>query len=283
MPATSDLKDVIIAYKKLSFSDQAAFYAMVPNDFCLTNSDIQSFLIETRITEGHGCIYCGSSHVVKNGKRKDGTQRFLCRDCKKSFLPNSESVTSRTRKNLTVWTSYLNCMLDKKTLQETSRECGISMSTAFSWRHKSEAGFSYARPAKTGKVSSASVKKIFDGVIAPDAVLCTDNEKAYMGFARDKGIRLVQMETDSRVTKRQGRSYGIQRINAYHSRLKGFIQRFHGVSTKYLENYLIWNDVLANSQGNREELLELLLSEILTARISLRSCDIPHRPPLPVL
>ena len=45
MPATSDLKDVIIAYKKLSFSDQAAFYAMGPNDFCLTNSDIQSFLI----------------------------------------------------------------------------------------------------------------------------------------------------------------------------------------------------------------------------------------------
>ena len=111
----------------------------------------------------------------------------------------------------------------------------------------------------------------------------TDNEKAYMGFARDKGIRLVQMETDSRVTKRQGRSYGIQRINAYHSRLKGFIQRFHGVSTKYLENYLVWNDVLANGQRNREELLELLLSEILTARISLRSCDIPHRPPLPVL
>jgi hypothetical protein len=75
----------------------------------------------------------------------------------------------------------------------------------------------------------------------------------------------------------------MQRINAYHSRLKGFIQRFHGVSTKYLENYLVWNDVLANGQRNREKLLELLLSEILTARISLRSCDIPHRPPLPVL
>ena len=73
---------------------------------------------------------------MKNGTRKDGTQRFLCRDCKKSFLPTSESVTSRTRKNLSVWTLYLKCMLDKKTLRETSEECGISMSTAFSWRHK---------------------------------------------------------------------------------------------------------------------------------------------------
>ena len=87
MPATSDLKDVIIAYKKLSFSDQAAFYAMVPNDFCLTNSDIQSFLIETRITEGRGCIYCGSSHVVKNGKRKDGTSVFSAGTVKSPFSP----------------------------------------------------------------------------------------------------------------------------------------------------------------------------------------------------
>ena len=84
-------------------------------------------------------------------------------------------------------------------------------------------------------------------MIAPDAVLCTDNEKAYMSFARDRGIRLVQMDTDCRVTERQGKTYGIQRINAYHSRLKGFLRRFRGVSTKYLENYLVWNDVLANS------------------------------------
>ena len=348
MPGTSNLKDVITAYKRLSFGDQAAFYAMVPNDFCLSDGNIQSFLIETRISADHGCIYCGSSHVVKNGTRKDGTQRFLCRDCKKSFLPTSESVTARTRKTLSVWASYLKCMIDRKTLREASEECGISMSTAFSWRHKildalhemngkvlldgtveadetffdvsykgnhknfelprephkrghsvrtkglssekvcvpcavNEAGFSYARPGKTGKVSSDCIRKIFEGIISPDAILCTDNEKAYISFAGSQGIRLVQTDTDCRVTQRQGKTYGIQRINAYHSRLKGFLQRFRGVSTKYLENYLVWNDVLANSQRNREEVMELLFSQILTVRTSLRSCDIPHRPPLPVL
>ncbi|MBR2766388.1 MAG: IS1595 family transposase [Blautia sp.] len=348
MADTLNLKEVIIAYRKLSFSDQAAFYAMVPNDFCLTDGNLQSFLIETRISADHGCIYCGSSHVVKNGIRKDGTQRFLCRDCKKSFLPTSESVTSRTRKTLSVWASYLKCMLDKKTLREASEECGISMSTAFSWRHKildalheingkvlldgtveadetffdvsykgnhknfelprephkrghsvrtkglssekvcvpcavNDAGFSYARPGKTGKVSSDCIKKIFDGVIAPGAVLCTDNEKAYAGFASSQGIRLVQTDTDCRVTHRQGKAYGIQRINAWHSRLKGFLHRFRGVSTKYLENYLVWNDVLENSQRSREEVMELLLSQILTVRISLRNRDIPCRPPLPAL
>ena len=104
-----------------------------------------------------------------------------------------------------------------------------------------------------------------------------------MSFARDRGIRLVQMDTDCRVTERQGKTYGIQRINAYHSRLKGFLRRFRGVSTKYLENYLVWNDVLANSQRDLAEVMELLLSQILTVRISLRNRDIPLRPPLPAL
>ena len=348
MPGTSNLKNAIIAYKKLSFSDQAAFYSMIPNDFCLTDSSVQSFLIETRISADHGCIFCGSSHVVKNGTRKDGTQRFLCRDCKKSFLPTSETVTSRTRKTLSVWALYLKCMMDKKTLREASEECGISMSTAFSWRHKildvlhgisgkvfldgmveadetffdvsykgnhknfvlprephkrghsvrtkglssekvcvpcavNEAGFSYARPGKTGKVSSECIRKIFEGVISPDAILCTDNEKAYISFANSQGIRLVQTGTDCRVTQSQGKKYDIQRINAYHSRLKGFLLRFRGVSTKYLENYLVWNDVLANSRRNREEVMELLLSQVLTEKTTVRNCDIPHRPPLPVL
>jgi hypothetical protein len=34
--------------------------------------------------------------------------------------------------------------------------------------------------------------------------------------------------------------YHIQNVNAYDSRLKGWMHRFHGVATKYLENYLGW-------------------------------------------
>ena len=35
-----------------------------------------------------------------------------------------------------IWIKYLKCMLDKKTLKESSEECGISVTTAFLWRHK---------------------------------------------------------------------------------------------------------------------------------------------------
>ncbi|MBR4914832.1 MAG: IS1 family transposase [Clostridiales bacterium] len=81
-------------------------------------------------------MYCEGSHVVRNGKLKDGVQRFFCRDCKKSFIPSSCSITSGTRKNLSVWAQYLKCMSYKKTLKETAEECSISVTTAFYWRHK---------------------------------------------------------------------------------------------------------------------------------------------------
>jgi len=34
--------------------------------------------------------------------------------------------------------------------------------------------------------------------------------------------------------------FHIQGVNNYHQRLKGWIQRFHGLSTKYLPHYLGW-------------------------------------------
>ena len=68
--------------------------------------------------------------------RKDGVQRLLCRDCKKSFIPSSCSIALGTRENLSVWAQYLKCMSDRKTLKETVEECSISVTTAFYWRHK---------------------------------------------------------------------------------------------------------------------------------------------------
>ena len=118
----SELKDVITSYNSLSFSDRIVFYTTISNDIPLAD-DMQSFLIETRFDGGQSCIYCSGKHVVKNGKRKDGTQRYLCRDCRRSFIPSSDSITSRTRKSVSVWTAYLKCMIDQKTLKKASEEC----------------------------------------------------------------------------------------------------------------------------------------------------------------
>ena len=293
----SELKDVITSYNNLSFSDRIVFYTTITNDITVSD-DIQSFLVETRLDSESSCIYCEGKHVVKNGKRKDGIQRYLCRDCHRSFIPGSDSVTSRTRKPLSVWAAYLKCMMDKKTLKETSEECHISVTTAFTWRHKildtlsgltektyltgvveadetffnvsfkgnhknshdfsmprkahkrgndvhakglscekvcvpcavNDTGMSYAEVGKLGKISSGCIDQIFENRIAPHTILCTDRERAYIDLATRNGLTLIQMDTDRCIKRKDGKLRGIQRINAYHSRLKLFIRRFNGVS-----------------------------------------------------
>jgi hypothetical protein len=90
------------------------------------------------------------------------------------------------------------------------------------------------------------------------------------------------MDTDCHTILKEGRSYGIQRINAYHYRLKLFIRRFHGVSTKHLGNYIVWNDLLSGNHRNKESFFDQLWGQILCARITRYGQDIPRRPYLPV-
>lgn len=44
--------------------------------------------------------------------------------------------------------------------------------------------------------------------------------------------------------KRKGEVYHIQNVNAYDSRLKGWMFRFRGVATKNQPNYLGWHHYL---------------------------------------
>jgi hypothetical protein len=43
--------------------------------------------------------------------------------------------------------------------------------------------------------------------------------------------------------------YHVQNVNAYDSRLKDWIRRFHGVATRYLDSYLGWFRAIDRTQG----------------------------------
>jgi len=73
---------------------------------------------------------------VRNGHRKDGKQRYLCKVCDKSFVSNTNSITSGTKKGLYVWMKYIECMINGLPLRESAFICKIHRNTAFMWRHK---------------------------------------------------------------------------------------------------------------------------------------------------
>lgn len=61
--------------------------------------NIDAYIEEQRFSR-RLCPICGGTKVVRNGKRKDGVQKYCCKECGKSFVAKTSTVASGTRKSL---------------------------------------------------------------------------------------------------------------------------------------------------------------------------------------
>lgn len=107
---------------------------------------------------------------------------------------------------------------------------------------------------KLARLDAEHVQAVLAPLVARDAVLCTDSAGVYAAFARRYGIthRTINVRHGRRVVEG---AFHIQNVNAYDSRLKEWMRRFHGVATKYLPNYLGWRRMLERYQGGLSPLL----------------------------
>ena len=91
-------------------------------------------LKERRFHKGLSCPYCGSELVYRHGIYRD-RQRYRCRGCYKSF--NDATGTPLAGTHLTnKWMDYIECMVEGKSLRKICDQLEISLTTAFTWRHK---------------------------------------------------------------------------------------------------------------------------------------------------
>jgi len=82
------------------------------------------------------CKVCGSTHIVKNGKTKQGRQKYRCMDCGKSYSDTHDSIVKGSKKPYHVWESFIRCMMNGFSLRKTSSLIDVTTQTAFTWRHK---------------------------------------------------------------------------------------------------------------------------------------------------
>ena len=71
-----------------------------------------------------------------------------------------------------------------------------------------------------------------------DIIFCTEGDRVMQATAAKLGVEhhAVNVAAGRRV---EG-PWHVQNVNSYHSRLKGWMHKFKGVSTKYLDSYLGW-------------------------------------------
>ena len=92
------------------------------------------------------------------------------------------------------------------------------------------------------QVDGASVSLALAGVVTPGNHLIGDGGKAIATFARS-GIPFHAVPAPGKPTPAAPHLH-INNVNAYHSRLKQWLNRFNGVATKNLPNYLGWRRAL---------------------------------------
>jgi transposase-like protein len=140
-------------------------------------------------------------------------------------------------------------------------------------------GLSLSMPTNAGHVTAKALSFAFKGRIAEGSIVCADSNSSYRGFSRDAGLRLVQMKPG----RRSSGVFTIQHVNCYHSMLKRFIDRFNGVSTKHLGNYLLWNNFLNVSNGSRRDKENILADFAMGAPASMTCKGVMAKPSMPLL
>lgn len=136
MRTAEEVFQMVISYMPSDERDK--LYALIHN-YLYPNSEVPfetviQELRDARFSEGIACPHCKSLNNKKNGKAR-GHQRYLCKDCKKSFGDTSVSLLTRTRYP-EKWLPYFECMVQGMPLRKIAEHLKIHVSTAFFWRHK---------------------------------------------------------------------------------------------------------------------------------------------------
>ncbi|MBJ8107023.1 MULTISPECIES: IS1595 family transposase [Bacillus cereus group] len=295
--------DVYEDFSELSKEEQYKLFRTIQQDLFPENSEDISKMVndirEARFHSGLACVHCGGLAVKRNGKYRL-RQRYLCRDCGKSFNEMTGSPMAGTH-HPHKWLDYFKMMVEGYTLPKIARELDIHISTAFYWRHKilnairslgngilkgivesdetfileshkGKKNIGFRKPRKRGgvagkrgiskeqicvvvaydrdggilsqmagkgRITAHELNGVLGSNIDTSALLCTDSATNYKTFAKMKGLQHEAINVRKGTYVRKG-IYHIQHVNSYHRRFKEWMNRFQGVATRYLDNYLFW-------------------------------------------
>ena len=107
------------------------------------------------------------------------------------------------------------------------------------------------------KSNQDTIAEVIVPAVDKDALLYSDKKPAYKAFAKAYHYTLETINLSKNEHTRG--IIHVQNVNAYDSRLKSWIRRFHGVSTKYLESYRGWMRLLDREKNiTAKELLAVI-------------------------
>ncbi len=89
------------------------------------------------------------------------------------------------------------------------------------------------------KISTTELHDALGNLVIKDVLFCCDNKKIYREFAKEKHLRYGFVNTSKGEFVKKDVVH-IKNIISYCDRLLQWMERFHGVATKYLDSYASW-------------------------------------------
>lgn len=81
------------------------------------------------------CQKCGCK-LYKNGKTKNGIQKYICSGCKATFSETTNTIICHSKLPFEIWSNVIDNLLDGFSLRRIAEENNISLLTSFRLRHK---------------------------------------------------------------------------------------------------------------------------------------------------
>ena len=193
------------------------------------------------------CPHCHGSELRSAGS-KDGRKRFKCVGCSKTFNAYTGTPLARL-KMADKHIEHAQLMVEGLSLRKVAEKLMIDLHTAFLWRHRFLQAARDEQPAKLCGVVEADETFFLESLKGQKSGLPRPAKKRGEPAYRTIG-KLHGLDVKSVPAKKAAGNYHINNVNAYDSRLKGWMFRFRGVATKYLDNYLGWHRMLDKDGKN---------------------------------
>lgn len=79
------------------------------------------------------CPYCDSTQFIKDGHRKDGTQKYKCSECGKSFTPLTNTIFDSHKIPISEWFEFLLSLFEFHSIKTCSYDNRNAESTGRYW------------------------------------------------------------------------------------------------------------------------------------------------------
>ena len=86
--------------------------------------------------EVKACPRCGCVEVVKKGHGADGSQRYLCHGCGRTFNARTGKVVGMSKLPASTWMLYIECFTDRLSLRQCAERCKVSLPTSLFMRRR---------------------------------------------------------------------------------------------------------------------------------------------------